>query len=245
MNLTLNEKLRFQKQAGIINESQYKKLLKENEEMTPEKAAEITKELTDNLIKNPDLLKKALSKAQEAGISMGTIKQAVGQVKQGKDAEAVLTSVSNNLNEDTVSMHKIKGALSYMGIGTVLGGSGALLTAAGMVGAAALGPAIIAVALAGAIVGLGLSMSKSSGVGSGGESNGVRIDDYEMLYKAGWAFKNDMLDQGRDKNTMPDRDLFFIVDNGAIPKELKGKTIWRHTIGNRDIVGDRDALYKS
>jgi len=33
MNLTLNEKLRFQKQAGIINESQYKKLLKE-EEMT-------------------------------------------------------------------------------------------------------------------------------------------------------------------------------------------------------------------
>jgi len=32
MNLTLNEKLRFQKQAGIINESQYKKLLKENED---------------------------------------------------------------------------------------------------------------------------------------------------------------------------------------------------------------------
>lgn len=31
MNLTLNEKLRFQKQAGIINESQYKKLLKEEE----------------------------------------------------------------------------------------------------------------------------------------------------------------------------------------------------------------------
>ena len=31
MNLTLNEKLRFQKQAGIINESQYKKLLKEGE----------------------------------------------------------------------------------------------------------------------------------------------------------------------------------------------------------------------
>jgi hypothetical protein len=31
MNLTLNEKLRFQKQAGIINESQYKKLLKESE----------------------------------------------------------------------------------------------------------------------------------------------------------------------------------------------------------------------
>jgi len=31
MNLTLNEKLRFQKQAGIINESQYKKLLKEAE----------------------------------------------------------------------------------------------------------------------------------------------------------------------------------------------------------------------
>jgi hypothetical protein len=30
MNLTLNEKLRFQKQAGIINESQYKKLLKED-----------------------------------------------------------------------------------------------------------------------------------------------------------------------------------------------------------------------
>ena len=29
MNITLNEKLRFQKQAGIINESQYKKLLKE------------------------------------------------------------------------------------------------------------------------------------------------------------------------------------------------------------------------
>ena len=32
MNLTLNEKLRFQKQAGIINESQYKKLLKEAED---------------------------------------------------------------------------------------------------------------------------------------------------------------------------------------------------------------------
>ena len=32
MNLTLNEKLRFQKQAGIITESQYKKLLKENQD---------------------------------------------------------------------------------------------------------------------------------------------------------------------------------------------------------------------
>ena len=30
MNLTLNEKLRFQKQAGVINECQYKKLLKES-----------------------------------------------------------------------------------------------------------------------------------------------------------------------------------------------------------------------
>jgi len=40
MNLTLNEKLRFQKQAGIINESQYKKLLKEEEEMTPTTAVE-------------------------------------------------------------------------------------------------------------------------------------------------------------------------------------------------------------
>jgi len=40
MNLTLNEKLRFQKQAGIINESQYKKLLKEEEEMTPATAVE-------------------------------------------------------------------------------------------------------------------------------------------------------------------------------------------------------------
>lgn len=32
MNLTLKQKLRFQKQAGIINESQYKKLLKEGDD---------------------------------------------------------------------------------------------------------------------------------------------------------------------------------------------------------------------
>ena len=237
MNLTLNE------QAGIINESQYKKLLKEDEEMTPEKAADVAKELTDNLINNPDLLKNALSKAQEAGISIETIKQAVGQVKQGKDAEEVLTSISNNLNEESVSMHKLKGALTYMGAGATIGGTAAFMTAAGAAaGAAAVGllPAILVIALAGAIVGLGISMSKSVGVGSGG-----KYKDDEMLGKAGWAFKNDMLDQGRDKNTMPDRDLFFIVDNGAIPKELKGKKIWRHTIGNRDIVGDQDALYKS
>jgi hypothetical protein len=56
MNLTLNEKLRFQKQAGIINESQYKKLLKE-EEMSPSI--------------NFDRLKKILNQASEVTSGSG------------------------------------------------------------------------------------------------------------------------------------------------------------------------------
>ena len=38
MNITLKERLDLQRTARIITESQYNKLLKENEEMTPEQA---------------------------------------------------------------------------------------------------------------------------------------------------------------------------------------------------------------
>ena len=83
MNLTLNEKLRFQKQAGIINESQYKKLLKENEEMTPEQATakvmaavpEIEKspemrKLIAKINKDPNLIKQLQKSAAAAGITL-------------------------------------------------------------------------------------------------------------------------------------------------------------------------------
>jgi len=81
MNLTLNEKLRFQKQAGIINESQYKKLLKEEEEMTPSI--------------NFDRLKKILNQASEVTSGSGK-KLLIGNIdKFLKFIQLAITSLEN------------------------------------------------------------------------------------------------------------------------------------------------------
>lgn len=99
MNLTLNEKLRFQKQAGIINESQYKKLLKE-EEMT----ASI----------NFDRLKKILNQASEVTSGSGK-KLLIGNIDEFlKFIQLAITSLEN---QDAYWGNEVKGTpLLYMAL---------------------------------------------------------------------------------------------------------------------------------
>ena len=99
MNLTLNEKLRFQKQAGIINESQYKKLLKE-EEMK----ASI----------NFDRLKKILNQASEVTSGSGK-KLLLGNIdKFLKFIQLAITSLEN---QDAYWGHEVEGTpLLYMAL---------------------------------------------------------------------------------------------------------------------------------
>ena len=99
MNLTLNEKLRFQKQAGIINESQYKKLLKE-EEMK----ASI----------NFDRLKKILNQASEVTSGSGK-KLLIGNIDEFlKFIQLAITSLEN---QDAYWGNEVEGTpLLYMAL---------------------------------------------------------------------------------------------------------------------------------
>ena len=99
MKLTLNEKLRFQKQAGIINESQYKKLLKE-EEMK----ASI----------NFDRLKKILNQASEVTSGSGK-KLLIGNIDEFlKFIQLAITSLEN---QDAYWGNEVEGTpLLYMAL---------------------------------------------------------------------------------------------------------------------------------
>ena len=57
MNITLKERLDLQRTAKIITESQYKKLLKENEEMTPEQATAKVMAAVPEIEKSPEMRK--------------------------------------------------------------------------------------------------------------------------------------------------------------------------------------------
>jgi len=228
------------------------RILSENETITPEKAVDTAEKISDNLSQNPEQLKQALAKAQQAGISMDIIKQAASQLKQGKSPEELLKSVSNQVQEEldeaSVADAKKKELWSSLTQGAMIGAAIPTATipliAAGTglaIGLPVLIPIAI-VALAGAL--LAASFRDKS---SGGE-----YTDAQILTAAAWEFKNQMLDQDREKygepkrrNSLPDLDLFYIVDNGDTPKELQGKEIWRFTKGDRDAVGDKKALYAS
>ena len=229
------EQLRMQMLAGIITEGQYKEKLNEESTITPEQATDTAKKISDNLSQEPEQLKQAINKANQAGISMDMIKQAASQLKQGKDPEEVLKSISKNfqeeVNEVSVADAKRKNLWDALtggaGLGAMAGGLGLLVT----------GPIfwpMAILALAGASIGY-LTRSKNSG---------GKVRDVDIIYKAQWEFKNQMNSQGRE-NILPDPNLFYIVDNGDTPKELKGKEIWRYKILDRDVVGDKKALWNS
>jgi len=219
------------------------RILNENETVTPEKAVDTAEKISNNLSQNPEQLKQALAKAQQAGINMDMIKQAAGQLKQGKSPEEVLKSVSNQVQEEldeaSVADAKKKELWGSMttgaGFGAAAGGLGLLVT----------GPIfwpMAVLALAGALLGANFRDKSTRG----------EYTDGEIRTAAAWEFKNQMLDQDREKygepkrrNSLPDLDLFYIVDNGDTPKELQGKEIWRFTKGDRDAVGDKKALYAS
>jgi len=59
MNITLKERLDLQRTARIITESQYKKLLKEDEEMTPEAIAQVVPKIVTRLENSPKVQKVA------------------------------------------------------------------------------------------------------------------------------------------------------------------------------------------
>jgi hypothetical protein len=120
MNLTLNEKLRFQKQAGIINESQYKKLLKEEEEMTPEQATakvmaavpEIEKspemrKLIDKIRKDPNLIKQLQKSAIAAGITLNEDESSL-DMQDMKDIALKFASKASDMYNKTQSVDEHK-----------------------------------------------------------------------------------------------------------------------------------------
>ena len=120
MNLTLNEKLRFQKQAGIINESQYKKLLKEEEEMTPEQATakvmaavpEIEKspemrKLIDKIRKDPNLIKQLQKSAIAAGITLNEDESSL-DMQDMKDIALKFASKASDMYNKTQSVDEYK-----------------------------------------------------------------------------------------------------------------------------------------
>lgn len=233
MKQPLNEQFRrMQKLAGIITESK----INEVEEITPEKAVDTAEKISDTLAQDPEQLKQALAKAKQLGISMDVIKQAANQLKQGKNSEEVFKSVSNQVQEtlDEVSVDDAK-KKELLGAMTTGGGFG---LGAGILATLVTGPIflpMVILALAGAALGANFRDKNNSG-GS--------VPDDKMIYQAAWEFKNQMQSQGR-KNVLPDVNLFHIVDNGDTPKELEGKEIWRLKIADRDIVGDKEALFKS
>jgi len=246
------EFLKMQKLAGVITEGQYnekKSLIENQEELTPEKAADSAEKAADDLADNPEQIKQALTKAKQAGINLDLVKQAAEQLKQGKSYEDVIKSIApkvqENLNEISATNfrrnEKVKSTLLGGGVGAFISlfpSFGAWTAgAAGLAAEAAPSEWLIAmgvVALAGAALGYHFRDRDSGG----------KVNSYDIALKAAWEFKNQMVKQGRS-NTLPDVNLFYIVDNGETPKELNGKEIWRFKIADRDVVGDKEALWKS
>jgi len=232
MKQPLNEQFsRMQKLAGIITENK----INEVEEVTPEKVVDATEKISDTLAQDPEQLKQSLAKAKQLGISIDMVKQAANQLKQGKSPEEVFKSISNQVQE-TLNEISVSDAQKKDFWEAIIGGSG-LGFGAGVLGMIVAGPTFLPaaiLALAGAVLGYNTRDKKSGG----------SVPDDRMIYQAAWEFKNQMLDQGR-KNVLPNVNLFYIVDNGDTPKELEGKEIWRLKIADRDIVGDKDALFKS
>ena len=227
------------------------------EETKPDtgKLIDASEKIAKDLAKDPKQLQQYISQAKSAGIDIDQIVKAAKQLKAGSSPESVLKSISNSLDEVTIDQAKQTQKAEYSK--EILG---KMATGAG-VGALALGafallnpitlPAILTLTLAGALTGLGASTGalRDTRKDSGGE-----VPDHELKDKASREFglySNEKLLDKDDPNyfyirlSAPDKSLFYIVDNGVTPPELKGKKIYRIYIKDRDVVGDEEALFNS
>jgi len=228
-----------------------------HEETKPDigKLIDASEEIAKDLAKDPKQLQQYLSQAKSAGIDIDQITKAAKQLKAGSSPESVFKSIYNSLDEVTIDQAKQTQKAEYSKeiLGKMATGAGVGILA---IGAAAmygvfLGPAMLILTLAGALTGLGASTGalRDTRKDSGGE-----VPDHELKDKASREFgrySNEKLLDKDDPNyfyirlSAPDKSLFYIVDNGVTPPELKGKKIYRISIKDRDVVGDEEALFNS
>jgi len=231
-----------------------------HEETKPDigKLVDFGEKVVADLAKNPKELQQYLTQAKSAGIDMDQVVKAAKQLKAGLSPESVLKSISNSLDEATIDQAKqdqkaeySKEILSKMGIGAGIASIAPIASLGLSIATPALLTAILIVTLAGALTGLGASMGvfRDTRKDSGGKTQ-----DRILLDKASKEFSyysnEKLLDRDADHSfytrlSAPDKSLFYIVDTGITPPELKGKKVYRISIEDRDVVGDEEALFNS
>jgi len=239
-----------------------RKYLAENklhEETKPDtgKLVDFGEKVAADLAKNPKELQQYLTQAKSAGIDMDQVVKAAKQLKAGSSPESVLKSIFNSLDEATIDQAKQDQKAEYFKEILSKMGTGAGITSIAPIAALAFGAtpalltAILIVTLAGALTGLGASMGvfRDTRKDSGGKTQ-----DRILLDKASKEFSyysnEKLLDRDADHSfytrlSAPDKSLFYIVDTGITPPELKGKKVYRISIEDRDVVGDEEALFNS
>ena len=230
------------------------------EETKPDtgKLIDASEKIAKDLAKDPKQLQQYISQAKSAGIDIDQIVKAAKQLKAGSSPESVLKSISNSLDEATIDQAKqdqkteyTKEILGKMGIGAGLTSftSGLILSLS--IATPPLLAAMLIVTLAGALTGLGASMGALRDTR---KDSGGKIQDRILLDKAVKEFSYYSNEKLLDKDashafytriSAPDKSLFYIVDTGVTPPELKGKKIYRISIEDRDVVGNEEALFNS
>ena len=228
------------------------------EETKPDtgKLVDFSEKVAADLAKNPKELQQYLTQAKSAGIDIDQVVKAAKQLKAGSSPESVLKSISNSLDEATIDQAKQDQKTEYTkeilgkmgtgaGIGTLAFGAFALLNAPIAI------PALLILTLAGALTGLGAS---TGALRDTRKDSGGKTQDRILLDKAVKEFSYYSNEKLLDKDashafytriSAPDKSLFYIVDTGVTPPELKGKKIYRISIEDRDVVGDEEALFNS
>ena len=239
----------------------FKKYLAEgklHEETKPDigKLVDFGEKVAADLAKNPKELQQYLTQAKSAGIDIDQVVKAAKQLKTGSSPESVLKSISNSLDEATIDQAKQDQKTEYSkeilgkmgtgaGVGTLAVGAFALLNAPLAI------PALLIFTLAGALTGLGAS---TGALRDTRKDSGGKIQDRILLDKAVKEFSYYSNEKLLDKDashafytriSAPDKSLFYIVDTGVTPPELKGKKIYRISIEDRDVVGNEEALFNS
>ena len=229
-----------------------------HEETKPDigKLVDFGEKVAADLAKNPKELQQYLTQAKSAGIDIDQVVKAAKQLKAGSSPESVLKSISNSLDEATIDQAKQDQKTEYSkeilgkmgtgaGIGTLAFGAFALLNAPIAI------PALLILTLAGALTGLGAS---TGALRDTRKDSGGKTQDRILLDKAVKEFSYYSNEKLLDKDashafytriSAPDKSLFYIVDTGVTPPELKGKKIYRTSIEDRDVVGDEEALFNS
>jgi hypothetical protein len=231
-----------------------------HEETKPDtgKLVDFSEKVAADLAKNPKELQQYLTQAKSAGIDMDQVVKAAKQLKAGSSPESVLKSIFNSLDEATIDQAKqdqkaeySKEILSKMGIGAGIASIVPIASLALSIATPALLTAILITTLAGALTGLGASMGALRDTR---KDSGGKTQDRILLDKASKEFSyysnEKLLDRDADHSfytrlSTPDKSLFYIVDTGITPPELKGKKVYRISIEDRDVVGDEEALFKS